>query len=305
MIRYLPSLVVLCIIGENPRAKGQDFPTSIVDWVEASAEPLFAGTDRPTWDRKIRERGFILFEDNRYRLWFTGYDGTREGAKHLGVALSTDGRAWERSPANPLTHDGWVEDVFILKRDGTYFCFAEGALDQAHSLTSPNGADWTERGPLDVRNHDGSPLPPGPLGTPTVWVEDDLWWLFYERGDQAIWAATSRDQRVWTNVQDDPVITRGPETYDKAAVALNQIIKKDGVYYGFYHANSEYPWKDWTTCVARSTDLIHWQKYPKNPIITQNRSSAIYVDAPDGPRLYTMHPEVRLHINPKRESAPK
>ena len=36
----------------------------------------------------------------------------------------------------------------------------------------------------------------------------------------------------------------GPEPYDKAAVAVNQIVKRDGFYYAFYHANSERPWKE-------------------------------------------------------------
>ena len=33
----------------------------------------------------------------------------------------------------------------------------------------------------------------------------------------------------------------GPEPYDRAAVAVNQIVKRDGFYYAFYHANSAAP----------------------------------------------------------------
>jgi len=60
-----------------------------------------------------------------------------------------------------------------------------------------------------------------------------------------------------------------------------------------YHANRSFPWKDWTTCIARSNDLVHWEKYPGNPIVANNSSSGIFVETPDGLRLYTMHPEVR------------
>ena len=100
--------------------------------------------------------------------------------------------------------------------------------------------------------------------------------------------ATSKDLKIWTNVQDDPVIAMGPEPYDKAAVAVNQIVKRDGFYYAFYHANSQRPWKDWTTCLARSRDLVHWEKYPGNPIIGNNCSSAILVRTPArrGPALH-------------------
>jgi hypothetical protein len=175
--------------------------------------------------------------------------------------------------------------------------FAEGKGDIAHLLTSSDGLKWTDHGSLDVRKVDGSPISPGPYGTPTGWYENGTWYLFYERGDSGIWLATSKDRRVWSNVKDDPVIALGPERYDRTAVALNQIVKRAGYYYAFYHANSERPWKDWTTCVARSRDLVHWQKFPGNPIIGNNCSSAILVRTPEGQdRLYTMHPDVKVYV---------
>jgi hypothetical protein len=282
-------------------ARSEDFPDSIVKWVEASPRALLSGTGRATWDRAIRERGFILREGEKYRLWYTGYDGSQTGSKYLGLASSDDGLRFLRDPRNPLTREAWTEDVFVLHRGGTYYGFAEGERDIAHLLTSRDGVAWRDDGPLDIRNVDGTPLSPGPRGTPTVWVEGDLWFLFYEQGDEGVWLATSRDREIWTNVSDEPVLPRGPADYDQAAVALNHVIKRNGVYYGFYHANRTKPWKDWTTCVARSHDLVHWEKYPGNPIIGGNRSSAIFVEAPDGPRLYTMHPDVRLYVNPSRD----
>ena len=114
--------------------------------------------------------------------------------------------------------------------------FAEGKGDIAHQLTSPDGLHWDDLGSLDVRTAAGAPISPGPYGTPTAWFEDGTWYLFYERGDQGVWLATSKDRRVWTNVQDTPVLAMGPEPYDRHAVAMNQVIKRDGVYYAFYHA---------------------------------------------------------------------
>ena len=147
----------------------------------------------------------------------------------LGHATSRDGIHWDRDPANPIFTGSWVEDMCVVKQDGTYSMFAEGRNDIAHLLTSADGLKWTERGPLDVRKADGSPISPGPYGTPAAWFEDGTWYLFYERGDQGVWLATSKDRKVWTNVTDDPVIAMGPEPYDKAAVAVNQIVKRDGL----------------------------------------------------------------------------
>lgn len=277
-------------------ARGDDFPADLVHWRPSPLAPVFRGEGGDAWDAKIRERGWILRDGPTYHLWYTGYNDAKAKERLLGHATSPDGITWSRDLANPLLQGDWVEDVCVIKQDGSYWMFAEGEGDIAHLLTSPDGRNWTERGPLDVRKIDGTPIAPGPRGTPAVWVEDGIWYLFYERGDQGVWLATSRDRKVWTNVKDDPVLAMGPEPYDRAAVAFNQVFKRDGIYYAVYHANRERPWKDWTTCLARSRDLIVWEKYPGNPIVAENCSSGMIVPTPTGPTLYTMHPAVRRFV---------
>lgn len=282
-----------------PAAPGQEAPAPwlLVEWKPLVDKPVFTGTGVRTWDRKIRERGYILpGSGGGFDLWYTGYDGDRASTMSLGHATSPDGIQWTRDPRNPIFHESWVEDMCVVKNDGSYQMFAEGENDIAHRLSSNDGVHWTEHGSLDVRKVDGSKISPGPYGTPTVWFENGVWHLFYERGDSGIWLATSRDLKTWTNVKDDPVIACGPGAYDSAAVALNQVVKRGGYYYGFYHATAERPWKDWTSNVARSRDLIHWEKYPGNPIVKNNCSSPILVSTPKGDRLYTMHPEVRVFV---------
>ena len=134
----------------------------------------------------------------------------------------------------------------------------------------------------------------GPYGTPVAWLEGKVWNLFYERKDAAVWLARSTDLKTWTNVQDDPVLRPGPDAYDRRMIALDQVIKHRGRYYGYYHA---LPAKGaWNTCAAVSDDLIHWRKYPRNPIVEGDRSSGIVVDDGRQYRLYTMHPDVRAYF---------
>lgn len=297
----LACLFVATIVHQTNRLAraADDFPKEIVEWVPDARNPVFTGSGGDRWDQKIRERGYILIENGVYHLWFGGYNPDRSRLVSLGHATSPDGIFWTRDPANPLTQDLWVEDMFVIHQKEGYWMFAEGRDDVAHLLKGTDPIHWTEIGPLDIRLTSGEAIKPGPYGTPTAWFENGVWSLFYERGDQGIWLARSRDGKVWTNVSDDPVVSLGPDPYDKFAVALNQVIKRDGVYYALYHANEARPWKDWTTNVARSRDLIHWEKYHGNPIVKNNSSSGVFVDAPDGLRLYTMHPEVRLHVNPR------
>lgn len=276
---------------------GGAFPPELTQWQAYEGNPLFSGTGRDTWDRMIRERGFILREGDQWRLWYTGYGGPDRKSMSLGYATSPDGVTWTRFPGNPIFDEAWTEDVFVLRHDDAYHMFAEGRNDVAHRLVSEDGIRWRDQGPLDIRQTNGSPLSRGPYGTPTVWVEGDVWHLFYERADRGIWLATSTEGKVWTNVRDEPVIACGPAAYDLHAVALNQVVRHAGRYYGVYHANADSKWKGpWTTCLAVSDDLVHWTKCPTNPVIRSNDSSGVLVRTEGGWRLYTMHPAVKLWL---------
>lgn len=284
-------------------AADNDFPAELVTFEPIDENPIFVAEGEGHWDVKIRERGFILKDDECYMMWYTGYDGTREGQKMLGLATSGDGIHWTQSVDNPIYDDHWVEDMMVVKVDDVFYMFAEGEKDQAQLLTSDDGVNWQRQGTLDVRLKNGEPIPPGPYGTPTAWHEEGTWYLFYERRDAGVWLATSSDMKVWTNRQDEPVLLPGPDDYDRDLIALNQIVKYNGRYYAYYHgaSNAQKP-NLWTTNVAVSDDLIHWKKYAGNPLfpISANKSSGIVVPDGDRFRLYTMHNEVHVHF-PVRE----
>ena len=283
-------------------ARADEFPPELTRFEPGPINPVFTPGGPGHWDVKLRERGWILREGTTYHMWYTGYDGTREGLKMLGYATSPDGIHWTPDSNNPVYRGHWVEDMMVVKRGSTYYMFAEGQDDHAQLLSSPDKIHWSWLGFLDIRMTDGRPIAKGPYGTPTAWFENGRWYLFYERGDRAVWLAQSKDLNVFTNVQDAPVLTPGPADYDGKYIALNQIIKYKGRYYAYYHGSAKTGpnAKLWSTAVATSTDLLHWEKYPGNPLqpLAQNKSSGIVI--PQGPhfRLYTMHPAVYLHVPP-------
>jgi len=274
-----------------------DFPSELTRFSAHESNPIFESGNPNDWDAKIRERGWILQTRGQWWLWYTGYDGERSSLKSVGLATSQDGISWTRHPDNPLTSDLWVEDMMVVEHQGTFHMFAEGRGDQAHRLTSRDGIQWTPQGQLDVRLTNHKPIPAGPYGTPTAWYEDGTWYLFYERRDAGIWLATSKDMKIWRNVQDTPVMTPGPERFDRDFIALNQIFQYQGKYYASLHGAADIrdP-KLWASGIAVSDDLIHWKKFPK-PLrpVQENKSSGLFLFDDNRIRFYTMHDHVDLH----------
>ena len=281
------------------------FPDELTKFEPITSNPVFAAQGDGHWDVKIRERGWIIREGDLWRMWFTGYDGTRPGQKMLGYATSRDGLSWQPHPANPIYKEHWVEDVCIIPHEGTLYMFAEGEHDRAQLLTSRDGIAWQRVSTLDVRLKNGEPIPDGAFGTPTAWFEDGVWNLFYERNDKAIWLARSRDLKVFTNVQDEPVMSPGPADYDRDMIAMNQIIKHRDRYYAVIHGTkkNDEPTQPnlWSTGLATSTDLIHWTKYAGNPLrpVSENKSSGLLIHDGHQFLLYTMHGKVDVHLPPK------
>ena len=139
-------------------AADEEFPAEVVDFAPYEGNPVFAGSGEDTWDRTIRERGYILREGDTYHLWYTGYNHNKSDANY------------------------------------------------------------------------------------------------------------------------------------RRTMSLG---------YAYYHACAHQPWRDWTTNVAMSTDLVHWKKFPNNPIVTGNKSSGTLVHDGRQFRLYTTHPDVRVYFPQK------
>jgi predicted GH43/DUF377 family glycosyl hydrolase len=294
-MKRLLFFAILAFVSAGLAQAPPTFPRELTSFTPLSAKPIFAGVPGQ-WDAMIRERGWIVIDKGTWKLYYTGYDSPT-GLRRLGLATSPDGLNWTRHPGNPLVKDEWIEDMTIVKDGDRWIMFAEGKDDQAHWFTSDDGLTWSRRGPIDIRKTDGSPISPGPYGTPAVVKGDQSWFLLYERGDRGIWLAESNDFTTWKHVQDDPVMTPGPGEYDRDLIAMNQVIRHEGRYYAIYHGckNVEDKTKRrWATGLATSTDLKRWEKYPGNPLVPldENKSSGMVVPVAGGYRLYTMHPQV-------------
>ena len=298
--RSLSAIFTLIILScPLTTAWAEDLTIQSLVFEPTPQDPVFTATDGK-WDKKIRERGWILKDDTGWRLWYTGYDPDQQPVKmSMGMATSSDGMTWTRTSDKPIIGEFWIEDMMVVRQADNYFMFAEGAQDQAQLLRSADGLHWDRVGTLDIRLTNGQPISAGPFGTPTALFEDGIWNLFYERRDAGIWLARSKDMKIWTNVSDTPVILPGPESYDSLMIAMNQVIRVDNQYVAVLHGTGspEKP-RQWCTYLATSPDLVHWEKDPRGPLrpVAENKSSGQLVHDGHQWRLYTMHDKVDVHL---------
>jgi predicted GH43/DUF377 family glycosyl hydrolase len=73
--------------------------------------------------------------------------------------------------------------------------------------------------------------------------------------------------------EGNPVLRAGPEEWDSVSVRQNGLWKEGDIYYLFYsgeYSSNSYD-HHWQIGVATSEDMIHWEKYDGNPILTTGK----------------------------------
>lgn len=113
----------------------------MVEFVPYEANPVFEGTGLDTWDKQIRERGYILFEDGIYKMWYSGYKGETDYTNFLGYATSNDGINWNRYSENPIFSEKFKERYYIFYHGSSNPDWADPA---SHALWTSNVAMSTD-----------------------------------------------------------------------------------------------------------------------------------------------------------------
>jgi predicted GH43/DUF377 family glycosyl hydrolase len=98
-------------------------------------------------------------------------------------------------------------------------------------------------------------------------------YLFYvrslPRGGYAIFLAVSDDRKHFAPVAALPVFRAAhPPAWDSYEVTTPRLFERHGVVYMLYAASGDPVWQDKPVGLglARSRDLIHWERYPHNPV---------------------------------------
>ncbi len=100
--------------------------TDGINWTKHPNNPVFT-TGTGTWDSHYVQDPHVLKDNGVYYMWYGGNDVEGYG-QQVGLATSTDGIAWTKSPMNPVLQKGGANDwdantasfPSVLKGDNSY-----------------------------------------------------------------------------------------------------------------------------------------------------------------------------------------
>jgi hypothetical protein len=225
------------------------------------------------------------FENGRFWLWYSGSRGTPGNRVfRLGLAMSDDGRQFEKHAANPVlefadaAHSVLTPallrnpDGSVLRENGKlrmWFAAArlgKSGLHTLHQSRSADGIHWDEPSPPLLEN----------AYCPTVLKTEsgyEMWYSDVSRRPWVIRHATSSDGNAW-QVTERPALVLS-QSWEAEVLVYPTALKTGGVYLMWYGSYDNAIRRE-TTAIgfAVSRDGKRWHKQPQNPVLRPDPARA-------------------------------
>jgi hypothetical protein len=194
-------------------------------------------------------------------------------AGHFAVAPSV-----ARVPVN-RTETAWV----MVYEEG-------GSSGGTFWATSPDGRTWSKRGQLFGKTYNPS-QPDVYNATPGLYFFNNTAYVFTAQhyNSEGLGLVFFSGPSMTELVQwGGGFVMRGTAAWEAGSVSMPRIVLQNGYHYLFYEGGSRNLGCGATTAqqnvygwgLARSTDLIHWQKYDWNPIVQSADAESCGFDMP-------------------------
>lgn len=253
----------------------------------------------------------INVDKELWAYYIVGYKNER-GEDHTGVARarSTDGVKWtndgvvlEAGPAGAW--DSTMASFPGIWKDGdTFYLVYEGSGGSPGDVglaTSKDGKTFTRDPANPILKHETTGWEHINIGTPSLYRENGMWYLFYHGYDAAtcqIGVASGKDLHALTKSASNPIVPAAPnkEDWESGTTGRRSQVVKDGDYYYFAYEGSTLPpytLAKWGSGMARTKSLTGaWEKCPKNPVIPLTPGGM----GNDGPEMIQIDGKWSLYI---------
>lgn len=200
---------------------------------------------------------------------------------------------WKRHPGNPIygpgksgAWDNWTNGVSIVKTDG------DRKYRMYYAGKGPAGIGFAEAivaDPITWKEHPSSPVikpradnwEGNRINQPrVVKVTETHWRMYYTgwgyKGSSTSWGmgvAESFDAGItWKRYQDETILSRGDmDSPDGGGACVPMVLKVGDKWMMWYTAAMATPGKqNIHLCLATSADGLKWNKYEKNPVLTDD-----------------------------------
>lgn len=191
----------------------------------------------------------------------------------------------------------------VWKDGNTWYLVYEGAgLSNSWPgdiglATSTDGTTWIKAATNPILKHQTTGWEKVNIGTPSLWKKGDTWYLYYhgfDGKDVQIGVATGKDLKALVRHPQNPIIkTGGAGTWDSGTVGWRSIVQEGNYYYMVFEGSTDPPYDvaKWSSGIARSTDLLNWTKWAKNPVLTPTSQGF----GQDGPS-WVKTPDQKTHV---------
>jgi predicted GH43/DUF377 family glycosyl hydrolase len=277
---FSPAVVAAEDLSDGAAAPPEVLPwLGLQEWERDTEGPVQSLGQEGSFDDTHIFAPCVVRDGDRFLMYYCGATCTvEERVFQLGLAVSSDGIHFERSPENPIYSFGdqrtsiltptvlRMADARSVREHGKlrmWFSATDfaGSPNTLHESTSTDGLHWDGPSPSQLKH----------VYAPTVMREDApdgsryrLWYIDGSGGPWIVRHASSRDGRSWSVTEAPSVIL--DQEWEKNNLFYPTVVKADGVYlmwYGSYWAGHP---SMTATGFAASLDGITWYKSPHNPV---------------------------------------
>ncbi|NUN12158.1 MAG: hypothetical protein HUU55_00825 [Myxococcales bacterium] len=204
---------------------------------------------------------------------------------------------------SPFFDDRLASFPGVWKEGNTWYLVYEGAgLSSSWPgdiglATSTDGVTWIKSAANPILKHQTTGWEKVNIGTPSLWKKGSTWYLFYhgfDGKDVQIGVATGTDLKTLVRHPQNPIIKTGVAgSWDSGTVGWRSIIAEGNDYYMVFEGSTDPPYDvaKWSSGIARSTDLLNWTKWSKNPVLVPTTQGF----GQDGPS-WLKTPDQKIHV---------